>query len=161
MLSWAGDTLSIEAASLQALNEFAISCMRRANEVVELCYSKEDLDRLEADRAAAMQEQLQQQLKVTEPEPAHGTHGPHSPHRAYHDRGGNPAHRYRRPDLSPAASNPQPTQPPATQPPETKSPETEPPPLRRKPRNRLPPETEPPLSCSIADLLQHNFGQLG
>ncbi len=42
--------------------------MRRANEVVELCYSKEDLDRLEADRAAAMQEQLQQQLKVTEPE---------------------------------------------------------------------------------------------
>ena len=94
MLSWAGDTLSIEAASLQALNEFAISCMRRANEVVELCYSKEDLDRLEADRrrhAGAAAAAVEGHRAGNQ---AHGTHGPnspHGPHRAYHDRGGKPS----------------------------------------------------------------------
>ena len=154
MLSWAGDTLSIEAASLQALNEFAISCMRRANEVVELCYSKEDLDRLEADRAAAMQEQLQQQLKVTEPEtrPTEPTAltAPTAPTEPTMTEGETQPIGTDAPDLSPAASNPQPTQPPATQPPETKSPETEPPATETEATEPPPPETEPPLSCSIA-----------
>lgn len=68
MLSWTVDALSVEETSLQALNDFAITWMRRAGETMELCYTSQDLDRLEADRAAAMQAQLQQALNPTVPE---------------------------------------------------------------------------------------------
>ena len=67
MLSWTVDALSVEETSLQALNDFAITWMRRAGETMELCYTSQDLDRLEADRAAAMQAQLQQALNPTVP----------------------------------------------------------------------------------------------
>lgn len=146
MLSWAGDTLSIESASLQALNEFAISCMRRANEVMELCYSKEDLDRLEADRAAATQEQLQQQLKATEPETRPtDTTAPTDPTEPAVTEGETQP-------LGTDASDPGPADPPLqpTPPPATKSPETEPPATETEATEPPPPETEPPLSCSIA-----------
>ena len=101
-----------------------------------------------------LKEQLQQQLKVTEPEtrPTEPTAltAPTAPTEPTMTEGETQPIGTDAPDLSPAASNPQPTQPPATQPPETKSPETEPPATETEATEPPPPETEPPLSCSIA-----------
>lgn len=149
MLSWTGEILSVEDAPLQALNEFAISCMRRANGTMVLCYSNEDLDRLEADRAAAMQEQLQQQLRAPETrptEPAAST-APTSPTEPTPTEG--PASGETQPAATdapdPVQADPEPTEPPTTNPPATQLPATEP-----EPTEPPPPETDPPLACSIA-----------
>lgn len=140
MLSWTGDTLSVEEASLQALNDFAITWMRRAGEAMELCYTGQDLDRLEADRTAAMQTQLQQELHPTVPET-----DPIVPTQSAGPEQTQPA-------TEPSIATQEPSTPPATEPPMTEPDPTEP-----------PPETDPPRTCSIAiycDTILNNWDSL-
>ena len=140
MLSWTGDALSVEEASLQALNDFAITWMRRAGEAIELCYTGQDLDRLEADRTAAMQAQLQQKLHPTVPET-----DPTAPTQSAGPEQTQPA-------TEPSTATQEPSMPPATEPPMTEPDPTEP-----------PPETDPPRTCSIAiycDTILNNWDSL-
>lgn len=162
MLSWTGDTLSVEDASLQSLNEFAISCMRRASGTIALCYSNEDLDQLEADRAAAMQEQLQQQLRAPETQPTEpaASTAPTSPTEPNATDG--PTSGETQPAATdapdPVQAEPELTELPTTNPPATQPPATEP-----EPTEPPPPETDPPLTCSIAmycDTILDNWDNL-
>jgi hypothetical protein len=62
-LTWAGDTYTAETLFLDALDDFAIGCVRDANEALALCFTNEDLDALVEQRLAEQQAQLEEQLK--------------------------------------------------------------------------------------------------
>ena len=66
LLSWVGETLSVEELSIRSLNDFTIACIREANEEKSLCFSNADLDQLMAERQAALQALLEQQRPITE-----------------------------------------------------------------------------------------------
>ena len=147
MLSWTVDALSVEETSLQALNDFAITWMRRAGETMELCYTSQDLDRLEADRAAAMQAQLQQALNPTVPET-----DPTAPTQSA-------GLEQTQPVTEPSIAAQEPTTPPSTEPNVTDPPITDPPITEPDP-------TEPSRDGSApyllhCHLLRHHFEQLG
>lgn len=150
MLSWTVDALSVEETSLQALNDFAITWMRRAGETMELCYTSQDLDRLEADRAAAMQAQLQQALNPTVPET-----DPTAPTQSA-------GLEQTQPVTEPSIAAQEPTTPPSTEPNVTDPPATDPPITEPDP-TEPPPETDPPRTCSIAiycDTILNNWDSL-
>ena len=51
-LNWVNGEMTVGELTVAALNDFAISQLRKANETTITCFTKEDLDRLEADRLA-------------------------------------------------------------------------------------------------------------
>ncbi len=67
-LSWVSDTLSVGEAAIQSLNDFTIRRIRIANAKLPLCFSNAELDQLEAERLQQIQQQIQEQLKPSQPD---------------------------------------------------------------------------------------------
>ena len=52
VLNWVQDTLTVDPLQIVSLNAFSVKQLRAANTVAECCFTNEDLDKMEADRAA-------------------------------------------------------------------------------------------------------------
>lgn len=66
-LRWAADTLSVSEIAIQSLNDFTIRRIRSANAVLSLCFTNAELEQLEADRLQQIKDQIQDQLKPSQP----------------------------------------------------------------------------------------------
>ena len=64
ILDWVGETLRVAGLSIESLNEFCIHQIRLANESRTLCFSNEDLDKLEEARRIALQEEADRKLAL-------------------------------------------------------------------------------------------------
>ncbi len=58
ILEWVGEQTSRREFQLSSLNNFAISQIRQGNKTRTLCFSNEDLDKLQEERRQQLQEQL-------------------------------------------------------------------------------------------------------
>ena len=52
MLNWVQDTLTVDPLQIVSLNAFSVKQLHAANTVAECCFTNEELDKMEADRAA-------------------------------------------------------------------------------------------------------------
>ncbi len=52
VLNWVQDTLTVDPLQIVSLNAFSVKQLRAANTVAECCFTNEELDQMEADRAA-------------------------------------------------------------------------------------------------------------
>lgn len=149
MLSWVGEDLEIHEFGIQSLNDFTLEQIRIANEIAALCFTNADLDQLESERLAAMQELLDQKT-----EPSDETKETNEAMLATVPSETQPAsddHQSRQettPPMPPAeATAPKETEPVETAPSETTT----------------PPETEPKAACTIAircDTILNNWDDL-
>ena len=148
MLSWVGEELTVLPFGIQSLNDFTLDQIRSANETVVLCFSNEDLDLLEAERLAAMQELLNQtEPPATIPETTSFAEpsDPTEPVTTSRPESGGSQGQQPAATEPPETTVPPTTHPETTTPPETVPPQTEP------PETTAPPETtQPQNTCTIA-----------
>ena len=52
VLNWVQDTLTVDPLQIVSLNAFSVKQLHAANTVAECCFTNEELDKMEADRAA-------------------------------------------------------------------------------------------------------------
>ena len=152
-LDWVNGERNVGKLVIQSLNDFAIAQLRNANQTAQMCFSNEDLDKLEADRWAQKQEtsnNTQPPVTTAPPETTAPTETTLPPA-----------------TTAPAETTapPETTVPPeSTAPPET----TAPPESTAPPETTVPPETEPPTKefdgyCTITircDTILDNWDEL-
>ena len=121
MLSLIGDDCSVTACQIESLNDFLIGQLRTANESRSLCFTNEELDRLVADRQAAMQAFLTTPSQTeTSEEPTEKT-DPSSPAETQENTAPSAAPTQKPTEATQAASSTE-TEPSETQPEETEPP---------------------------------------
>lgn len=158
-----------EGLALTSLSDFALGQMRRCEKA--LCFTMAELDGLDTQRLAEMQDKLspttaptqpQTEAVATEPEPAL-TEAPEPEDTGSPEPGPTEAEPEETlpPETQPEPTEHPATQPPATEPPATKPPVTEPP--ATEPPATEPPETEPVYTCTISircDTILNNWDNL-
>ena len=144
LLDWVGSEESMQALSIDSLNDFTITQLRKAGSSIALCFTSEDLDRLQARRAAATQELLIEAVHATQPpvpsQPDPTETVPETEPQATSDSA-----------ESQTATEPQPTESAPSQP-------TEP-----VPTETQPPVTEPKKTCTLSircDTILNNMDAL-
>ena len=164
MLDWVGETLRVADLSIESLNEFCIGQIRLTNESRTLCFSNEDLDKLEEARRIALQEEADRKLaleqeKTTAEEPAGEPESEEQPEPETTEEPGQsePAEPNETASAEPTEETPAEEKPDASAPEET--PPSEPEEAEPAPE----PEPEPALTVSLSiycDTILNNWDNL-